>query len=141
MCKYKDTNLGIKKLDFGMKRGMMAVFLTDGRMVLVPVSMFPARNDGNADTEDVIELYLKDELSPFAPPNPVLCGFRRVALKAGEQAEFHVPINAGAFTVVTEEGERIPGSGQWRLYAGFGAPDRRTEELTGTKNQSVLITD
>lgn len=41
MCKYKDTNLGIKKLDFGMKRGMMAVFLTDGRMVLVPVSMFP----------------------------------------------------------------------------------------------------
>ena len=41
MCKYKDTNLGIKKLEFGMKRGMMAVFLTDGRMILVPVSMFP----------------------------------------------------------------------------------------------------
>ncbi len=41
MCKYKDTNLGIKKLDFGLKRGMMAVYLTDGRVVLVPVSMFP----------------------------------------------------------------------------------------------------
>jgi len=33
--------LGIKKLDFGQKRGMMAVYLTDGRVVLVPVSMFP----------------------------------------------------------------------------------------------------
>lgn len=41
MCKYKDTNLGIKKLDFGMKRGAMAVFLTDGRVVIVPLSMFP----------------------------------------------------------------------------------------------------
>jgi len=41
MCKYKDTNLGIKKLDFGKKRGMMAVYLTDGRVVMVPVSMFP----------------------------------------------------------------------------------------------------
>ena len=41
MCKYKDTNLGIKKLDFGLKRGMMAVYLTDGRVVIVPVSMFP----------------------------------------------------------------------------------------------------
>lgn len=41
MCKYKDTNLGIKKLDFGIKRGMMAVFLTDGRVVMVPISMFP----------------------------------------------------------------------------------------------------
>jgi hypothetical protein len=41
MCKFKDTRLGINKLDFNVKRGMMAVFLTDGREVLVPVSMFP----------------------------------------------------------------------------------------------------
>jgi hypothetical protein len=41
MCKYKDTNLGIKKLDFNIKRGAMAVYLTDGRVVIVPVSMFP----------------------------------------------------------------------------------------------------
>lgn len=41
MCKYKDTTLGIKKLDFKVKRGAMAVFLTDGREVIVPVKMFP----------------------------------------------------------------------------------------------------
>lgn len=41
MCKFKDTPLGIKKLDFGVKRGAMTVFLTDGREVIVPVSMFP----------------------------------------------------------------------------------------------------
>ena len=41
MCKYKDISIGIKKLDFGEKRGMMAVYLTDGRVVMVPVGMFP----------------------------------------------------------------------------------------------------
>lgn len=41
MCKFKDTTLGIKKLDFGVKCGAMAVFLTDGREVIVPISMFP----------------------------------------------------------------------------------------------------
>ena len=41
MCRFKDTNLGIKKLDFSEKRGMMAVYLTDGREVLVPVGLFP----------------------------------------------------------------------------------------------------
>ncbi|MBR6843776.1 MAG: hypothetical protein IKM79_01625 [Bacteroidales bacterium] len=41
MCKYKDTDFDIKKLDFGQKRGMMAVYLTDGRVVFVPVGMFP----------------------------------------------------------------------------------------------------
>ena len=41
MCKYKDTSIGIKKIDFGVKRGYMAFYLTDSRIVIVPVSMFP----------------------------------------------------------------------------------------------------
>ena len=41
MCKFKDTNLGIKKLDFNVKRGAMAAYLTDGREIIVPISMFP----------------------------------------------------------------------------------------------------
>ena len=41
MCKYKDTTLGIKKIDFSVKSGFMAFYLTDGRIVVVPVSMFP----------------------------------------------------------------------------------------------------
>ena len=41
MCNYTDTKLGIKKLDFSQKRGKMAVYLTDGRDVIVPVGLFP----------------------------------------------------------------------------------------------------
>jgi hypothetical protein len=41
MCKFKDTTLGIKKLDFNVKRGSMAAYLTDGREIIVPISMFP----------------------------------------------------------------------------------------------------
>ena len=88
------------------------------------------RNDGTRDTGDVIELYLRDEESPYAPPNPILCGFRRIRLAAGEENSFTVPIDPAAFTVVNEAGERIPGSGNWTLYAGFGGPDKRTEALT-----------
>lgn len=40
MCKFKDTNVGIKKLSFTEKRGMMSAYLTDGRIVIVPVSYF-----------------------------------------------------------------------------------------------------
>lgn len=56
MCKYKDTDLGIKKLDFG-KRGMMIVYLTDGRIVMVPVSMFPdIKKLSHAQREDYMIL-------------------------------------------------------------------------------------
>jgi len=97
------------------------------------------RNDGKRDTEDVIELYLRDEESPFAPPNPILCGFRRVRLAAGEEQSFTVPIDPAAFTVVNDAGARIPGSGRWTLYAGFGGPDKRTRELTGHEARSARI--
>ncbi|MBQ9223174.1 MAG: hypothetical protein IJ166_05565 [Prevotella sp.] len=41
MCKYKDTNLVIKKLEISVNCGTMAAYLTVGRIILVPVSMFP----------------------------------------------------------------------------------------------------
>ena len=97
------------------------------------------RNEGAREAEEVIELYLHDEKSPLAPPNPVLCGFRRIRLAVGREETFEVAINPDALTVVTDDGKRIPGSGVWTLYAGFGAPDARTEELTGRRAISVQI--
>ena len=96
------------------------------------------RNDG-MDTEDVLQLYLKDMASPDAPENPILCGFRRVALAQGEEKEIIIPLNPDAFRVCNAEGQWIPGSGKWTLYAAFGQPDARTEELTGKKAVSCTI--
>ena len=89
--------------------------------------------------DEVVELYIRDNESPDAPVNPILCGFARVSLAPGESKAIRIPLHARAFTVVTQAGERVPGSGSWTLYAGFGQPDSRTEELTGRKCLSVLI--
>ncbi len=96
-------------------------------------------NRGLRDTAEVLQLYLRDEESPFAPPNPILCGYQRVSLAAGEEKTVTVPLDERAFTVVNDRGERIPGSGKWTLYAGFGGPDRRTEALTGRQAWAVPI--
>ncbi len=106
----------------------------EGKRALVTV-----RNPGQRDCEEVLELYLHDEQSPDAPPNPILCGFRRVRLATGEEKTLEIPLDEQAFTVVTDKGERIPGSGSWTLYAGFGGPDKRTEALTGRKALSLPI--
>ena len=121
---------------YGLSYGDCAVtgLTADRTRALVTV-----RNEGPRDTEEVLELYLRDEASPFAPPNPVLCGFRRVSLAAGEEKRLLVPLGEEAFTVVSDAGERIPGSGRWTLWAGFGGPDARTEALTGRKALSVPI--
>jgi len=95
-------------------------------------------NRGRA-TEEVVQLYIRDEASVHAPVNPILCGFLRVSLEAGEAKQLMIPIDPAALTVVNEEGRRINGSGSWTLYAGLGQPDQRTEELTGKKSLSVKL--
>jgi len=88
-------------------------------------------NRGTRETEDVVQLYIKDEESADAPTNPILCGFLRVSLRPGEKKTVEVLISDRAFTVVNETGERISGSGNWTLYAHTGQPDVRTFQLTG----------
>ena len=99
------------------------------------------RNDGTRGTEEVIELYIRDNKSADAPPNPILCGFRRIWLSAGEEKTVQIPIDPFGFTLVNEEGERVMGSGSWTLFAGFGGPDERTKELTGREAMSVSISE
>ena len=95
-------------------------------------------NRGRA-TEDVVQLYLRDNDSPDAPANPILCGFLRVSLEAGETKQVQIPMDPKAFTVVNAAGQRIPGSGSWTLYAGLGQPDKRTAELTGKRALCVEL--
>ena len=121
---------------FGLSYGSCAVTGLEAGRERVTIRV---KNEGGFDTGEVLQLYLKDEGSPDAPPNPVLCGFQRIRLAAGEERDFVLTPDPGAFTVVREDGERVPGSGRWTLYAGFGAPDARTEALTGKKAFAVLL--
>ena len=95
------------------------------------------RNDGERDTGEVLQLYMQDKESHFAPPNPVLCGFKRIFLHAGEEIKVTLPIDAQAFSLVNDEGKRVCGSGCFILYAGLGGPDMRTQALTGKSCRSV----
>ncbi|MDR3338102.1 MAG: glycoside hydrolase family 3 C-terminal domain-containing protein [Treponema sp.] len=98
-----------------------------------------ARNAGKAATEDVLQVYIKSKDSPFAPPNPCLCAFKRISLGAGESRELEIAVDARAFTVVNDEGERVSGGKGYKLYAGFGQADSRTKALTGREAAAVEI--
>ena len=96
------------------------------------------RNDGR-ETEDVLQVYVKDMASEDAPVNPVLQAFQRVHLNQGEEREITLKLPARAFQVCSQEGQWVPGSGKWTVYASFGQPDARTQELTGKKAASCIV--
>ena len=96
------------------------------------------KNDGKMDTEDVVQIYCQNEGSENAPVNPRLCGFKRVFVKAGGEAEAEIEIENKRFLVVNEEGKSVQ-EGSVVLYAGVGQPDAYTKELTGHESVRVEL--
>ncbi|MHC1786503.1 MAG: glycoside hydrolase family 3 C-terminal domain-containing protein [Christensenellales bacterium] len=95
-------------------------------------------NSGRMDGDEIVQVYLRHE-HPDAPPKPVLCGFKRVTLKAGERRRVSVRLDKQAFTLVNQAGERIPREGSSTLYIGGSQPDLRSEALTGSRCLSLRV--
>lgn len=95
------------------------------------------KNRGKVATEDVVQVYIKDEESRYAVRNTSLCGFKRIHLNAGEEKEFHMMIPFESLKVVNDEGERILDSNKFTLYIGVSGVDERSVELT--KKEPVIL--
>lgn len=88
-------------------------------------------NVGGRDTEDVVQLYIRDDVSEWEVPNHRLCGFKRVSLKKDERKEISLEVPESAFELVNDEGSRVFGSGSFTLFAGTSQPDAQSQSLTG----------
>ena len=88
-------------------------------------------NKSNMALAEVVQIYIKDNDSAFAPTNGKLCGFARVNMKAGETVKVCVPVDEDAFTVVNDEGKKAKVGKNFTVSVGFGQADARTKELTG----------
>ncbi len=116
-CRAKDMSVELKKDAEGA---------FDGAKVTVKVA-----NEGKVETDDVLQIYVKDTGFDLAIPNPCLAGFERIHLAAGEEKEVEVELSRKAFTSVDDEGVRDLFSGSFKVYAGTSQPDKRSEVLTG----------
>lgn len=99
------------------------------------------KNEGDFATEDVLQIYIKDEKSGCDVLNHRLCAFKRVSLAAGEEKQVEIDLAPRSFTTVDDNGERAIRSNTFTIYAGFSQPDARSEALTGNKAVSYTFTD
>ena len=97
------------------------------------------KNNGTVDTDEVVQVYIKDLDSPLAVRNYSLCGFKRVSLKAGEEKSVEFTISNKAMNIVDEDGNRYIAGKHFRLFAGVSQPDTRSAELTGHKPAEIEI--
>ncbi|MCI9619856.1 MAG: glycoside hydrolase family 3 protein [Dorea sp.] len=97
------------------------------------------KNEGDTDTDEVVQIYIKDLDSKLAVPNYNLCAFKRISLKAGEEKKVEMTVPNRAMSVVDEEGERHIDSKNFKLFAGFSQPDERSRRLTGKETVEIPL--
>lgn len=97
-------------------------------------------NIGAFDTDEVIQLYIKDCKSKYAAKNHSLCGFKRIELPKGTAKKIEMTISCKSLLAVNDEGSRVLESDEFILYIGTSQPDEESTRLCGMKPIEVKIT-
>lgn len=98
-----------------------------------------AENQGDHDTDEVVQVYIKSLDSEFAVRNPQLCAFKRIFLPAKQQCRLELDIHSSALTVVDNFGKRFIPGGKYLLYVGLSQPSERSVQLMGTSPLKMEI--
>ncbi|MDF2988212.1 MAG: glycoside hydrolase family 3 domain protein [Eubacterium sp.] len=92
---------------------------------------FDVKNAGNFDSDEVVQIYIKDMEASVRVPHHSLCSFKRIHLKSGEQKTIELEIAENAMTIVDEEGRRYVENGDFKLFVGGTQPDSVSIRLNG----------
>ena len=82
-------------------------------------------NTGTRAGDEVVQLYLRDELASVARPIMELKGFQRLQLLPGETREVRFPIGPEQLTMLDEQLRPVIEPGAFRIMIGASSQDIR----------------
>jgi beta-glucosidase len=97
---------------------LSAPTLTAGKAITASVTL---TNTGNYDGEEVVQLYIKDDLASITRPLKELKGFQKVFLKKGETKKVTFTIDENLLRFYNADLKHITEKGSFQVYIGTNA--------------------
>ena len=120
---------GLSYTSFRYSELKIAKSVKVGESVKVSVKV---KNTGEKDGEEVVQLYLKDDIASTPRPIHQLEGFKRVFLKAGETKTVEFELNPRQFSMIGENDQRVIEAGDFTIFVGGGQPGvKRSGTISG----------
>ncbi len=91
------------------------------------------KNIGDYESDEVVQLYLKDIEASAIIPRWNLNGIHVVHLTPGEMKEVTFTLTPRQMALINDEGTCILEPGKFEVYIGGSQPDERSFKLTGNK--------
>jgi len=89
---------------------------------------FRVRNTGGVAGDEIVQLYLHDQLSSVITYTRKLRGFERVSLKPGEEKEVRLILKANDFSLFNREMKRVVEPGWFDILVGASSEDIRLQQ-------------
>jgi beta-glucosidase len=99
------------------------------------------KNVGTRESDEIVQLYLKDLEASVIVPAWQLRGIQRIHLKPQEEIIVHFELTPHHMALINNEGKCILEPGTFRLFIGGSQPDERSQKLTDTyvANDTFLV--
>ncbi len=79
-------------------------------------------NYGERSGDEVVQVYIKDQIASVPVPVQQLVGFQRVHLAAGEMQTVRFKITPQQMSVILDDGQRAIEPGRFQVFVGGGQP-------------------
>ena len=87
------------------------------------------RNTGEVEGDEVVQLYIHDEVASMARPVTELKGFERVRLKPGEVKEVRFTVTPEALSLLDKDLKSVVEPGAFRIMIGSSSKDIRLRKI------------
>ncbi|MCO6478418.1 MAG: fibronectin type III-like domain-contianing protein, partial [Phaeodactylibacter sp.] len=91
------------------------------------------KNTGPVAGDEVVQLYLRDELASVARPVKELKGFHRISLQPGEQRPVTFQLGPEELSLLNKEMQRAVEPGTFRVMIGASSKDIRLRGILEVK--------
>lgn len=98
------------------------------------------KNTGGAESDEMVQCYLRDEASEVRTPIRKLCGMKRIHLAPGEETAVSITIDPKQFGVILEDGSFSYEPGDFTVFLGGCQPDAYSVSLSGSEPVKIAIT-
>lgn len=90
-------------------------------------------NNGTKAGDEVVQLYIRDELASVSRPIKELKGFKRITLKAGESQKVTFELDSEALSMLDKDMHRLVEAGDFRIMIGASSKDIRLRKILTVK--------
>lgn len=128
--------LSYSKFDFSEPKVSKPNFTGLSDEILVEIIV---KNTSDIDGEEVVQLYIRDDISSYTRPVKELKGYKRVFIKGGESKKVTIPITAESLAMYDKDFNFVVEPGTFTIMTGNSSAKANLKTTTISVEKEIIL--